>query len=45
MKVTKISNMTCGKLFSYAGNMRRHIKTVHEGDKDFKCDSCEKSFT
>ena len=25
--------------------MRRHIKIVHEGDKDFKCESCEKSFT
>ena len=25
--------------------MRRHIKTVHEGCKDFKCESCEKSFT
>ena len=25
--------------------MRRHIKTVHEGHKDFKCKSCEKSFT
>ena len=25
--------------------MRRHIKTVHEGHKDFKCKSCEKSYT
>ena len=36
---------SCGKLFSNAGNMRSHIKTVHEGDKDFKSESCEKSFT
>ena len=25
--------------------MRRHIKTVHEGHKDFKCKSCIKPFT
>ena len=25
--------------------MRRQIKTVHEGCKDFKCESCEKLFT
>ena len=25
------------KIFPYVGNMRRHIKTVHEGHKDFKC--------
>ena len=31
----------CGKLFTNAG----HIKTVHEGDKDFKCESCGKLFT
>ena len=23
----------------------RHMKTVHEGDEDFKCESSEKSFT
>ena len=23
----------------------KHIKTVHKGHKDFKCDSCGKSFT
>ena len=23
----------------------RHMKTVHEGGKDFKCESCKKSFT
>ena len=25
--------------------MKRHIKKVHEGHKDFKCKSFEKSFT
>ena len=31
--------------FGANGNMRRHIKTVHEGHKDFKCKSCIKPFT
>ena len=25
--------------------LRLHIKTLHEGHKHFKCDSCRKSFT
>ena len=25
--------------------MKRHIKKVHEGLKDFNCKSCKKSFT
>ena len=33
------------KNFPHVGNMRRNIKTVHEGHKDFKCKSWEKSFT
>ena len=24
--------------------MRTHLKNNHEGHKDFKCESCEKSF-
>ena len=31
--------------FFFCGTLRGHIKTVHEGYKDFKCDSCGKSFT
>ena len=27
------------KLYTHASHMRRHIKTVHEGCKDFKCES------
>ena len=26
-----------------AGNLRVHIKTVHEGHSDFECDSCDKA--
>ena len=33
------------KIFTCAGHMRRWFKTVHEGCKDFKCESCGKSLT
>ena len=36
---------SCGKLFYQAGNLKKHIYTVHEGHKDFKCDYCGKLFT
>ena len=29
--------------FTQAGNLRVHIKTVHEGHSDFECDSCDKA--
>ena len=46
ISITKLSNVTIvEKLFTCSGHMRRHIKTVHEGCKDFKCESCEKLFT
>ena len=28
-----------------AGNLKKHIHTVHKGHKDHKCESCGKSFT
>ena len=31
----------CGKLFTATSSLRRHIKIIHEGRKDFNCDSCE----
>ena len=34
----------CGKVFSVSRNLKRHIKSVHEGVKDHVCDQCEKSF-
>ena len=33
------------KSFSEAGGLKRHIHTVHEGRKDFKCEPCDKSFS
>ena len=35
---------TCGKLFSSIQMLKKHIYTVHEGQKDHKCDSCDKTF-
>ena len=31
--------------FSVAAKLKRHINSVHDGQKDHKCDSCEKSFS
>ena len=36
---------SCGKSFSKAADLKRHIHTDHEGHKDHKCDSCVKLFT
>ena len=33
----------CGKSFSQLG--KKHIHIVHEGHKDFKCESCGRSFS
>ena len=33
------------KPFSTANYMKIHINTIHNGEKDHKCDSCGKSFT
>ena len=35
---------TCDKTFSSKCNLKRHIKSVHEGVRDHKCEQCEKSF-
>ena len=45
MKVKKITNVTCGKSFSEAGSLKKHIHTVHEGQKDYKCGFCDESFS
>ena len=34
----------CGKLFSEAGTLKKHIHIVHEGQKNFQCTVCDKSF-
>ena len=31
-------------MFSTKQNLERHIKTIHEGVKDYKCDICDKVF-
>ena len=36
---------SCGKEFSRAGHMKKHINLVHHGQKDKKCDTCGKSFS
>ena len=36
---------SCGKSFSIAGYLKRHIQIVHEEHKDHKCESCGKSFS
>ena len=35
----------CGKEFSEAGTLKRHINSVHNGQKDHKCESCGKLFS
>ena len=35
---------SCGKSFSRAENLKKHIHTIHEGHKDSKWESCGKSF-
>ena len=33
------------KTFSRADSLKKHMQTVHDGNKDHKCVSCEKKFT
>ena len=41
---TQYKYQICGKSFSKSGSLKYHIKTIHEGQRDHKCDSCGKSF-
>ncbi|KAI0066675.1 hypothetical protein BV25DRAFT_1796416, partial [Artomyces pyxidatus] len=36
----------CSKAFTEAGNLRRHVRTIHKGDKPYQCDfpGCDKAF-
>ena len=29
--------------YTTSGNLKRHIKTIHKGERNYKCDSCGKS--
>ena len=44
--ITKITNKNhVVNYFFEARSLRKHIRTVHEGHKDHKCESCNKSFS
>ena len=46
MKVTKITNVNLAvNHFLYSQNVKKHLHSVHEGHKDYKFESCEKSFS
>ena len=34
----------CGRGFTQAGNLSKHVKTLHSKDKPFKCQECDKVF-
>ena len=36
---------SCGNTFTKSGDLKKHIKTIHEGQRNYKCDSCGKTFT
>ena len=35
----------CWKDFARFGSLKKHMKTIHEGQRNYKCDSCAKFFT
>ena len=45
MRSKKHQCLKCKKSFYQKGHLNVHIPTIHEGNKDYKCDSCGKSFT
>ena len=32
-------------MWIFSGDLKKHMHTIHEGHKDFKCESCGKSFS
>ena len=46
MKATKISNVNLViNIFLKAGHLKRHIHSIHDSNKDYKCEVCSKSFS
>ena len=44
-KEASLAQITCSKTFYSPKGIRKHVKVVHEGIKDFNCDQCEKAFS
>ena len=40
----KMQCMECDQSFGQKEHLKRHILTVHRGEKPFKCTECDKSF-
>ena len=40
-----IQKASVSKSFSSAQYLKKHIHIIHDGQKDFKCESCDKSFS
>jgi len=43
-KDTKVACNECGQIFYHNGNLKRHIKTVHENKADYPCEICGRHF-
>ena len=35
----------CNVVLKCSGNLKRHIRVVHQGDKRYNCDVCKKAFS
>ena len=36
---------SCEKSFSHAAYLKKHIHTIHDGQKNYKCEPCGKSYS
>jgi uncharacterized Zn-finger protein len=34
----------CGKIYAHGNGLRLHIRTLHQGEQSYSCDSCPKRF-
>ena len=44
VKLKEFICQTCGTPFSAQACLKRHIRNIHEGNKDHQCDFCGKAF-